>query len=103
MRWRLAEIPSRWSDESPAGALRLVAALGKLLHEKIAVISLDLDDSVLGGAAAPAALLQLSGQLGNAAGVQGEAGNDHHRFSAAPLALSPDAHDAVSGRGGTLF
>src|SRR5499433_1789448 len=76
-------------DGMPEGA--------QLLGDALAVITLDLDDAVLHGAARAAEALELGGERVQGGAARAQAVNHRDDLATAIAAVARDAHDAVVG------
>src|SRR6185312_744236 len=88
---------------SAARPLGVVAELAQLRDQPVAVIALDLDDSVPDGAPRPAESLQPAGERLEIRGGKWQARNHRTGLAAAPGHLAADAHARRDGGTGLLL
>ena len=81
--------------------LDLKASFFKRTHQSVALVALDLDDSVFGGSPGSAALLEVAGEISQCLGGDRNSGDESDRFASPPAAGPTDSDDSVPiGRSG---
>src|SRR6201999_2558001 len=86
----------RCRARSPAGALDPVPQPLQLDHERVAMVTLDLDHAVLDRTAGAAALLEPGGECRQLRRRQREAGNDRDPLPSSSLRFASDPDVAVT-------
>lgn len=78
-----------------ADALNFPALFGKLYHELIAFVTLNLDDAILAGSPAAETLLELFSVGDERIPFERNAGHNRHAATLAPLRLTSYSDDAI--------
>ena len=78
-----------------ADALDFPALFGKLRHELIAFVTLNLDDAIFAGSPAAKALLELLSVGDERIPFERNAGHNRHAAALSPLRLTSNADDAI--------
>lgn len=88
---------------STAGALDGVAHGLKFGHEKVAMVALDFDLSVLDRSAGSALLLELLSEVAEAFGMERHTGDDRHALPLPTLGFTTNANNTVALRRGLFL
>ncbi len=76
--------------------LDLKASFFKRTHQRVALVALDLDDSVLDGSPGSAALLEVAGEVSECLGGDGNSSDERDRLASSPAAGARVSDDSIS-------